>query len=163
MWAQPCLTFVTLWTVALQFPLSMGFPSKNEWVAIFSSRSSSWPRDWTCISFISLHWQTDPLPLIHLEGPVLSEMTSEGWAERGWVERGGRFLTEAGESRQVQGAVRQRVWTAERKGRGSLLARNLLRILTLSQRNEKSLEGFKQGVTWLIWHETRERFGPNPY
>ena len=94
---------------------------------------------------------------------MLSEMTSEGWAERGRMERGGRFLIEAGESRQVQGAVRQRVWTAERKGRGSLLARNLLRILTLSQRNEKSLEGFKQEVTWLIWHETRERFGPNPY
>ena len=33
------------------------------------------------------------------------------------MEREGHFLTEAGESSQVQGAVRQRVWRAERKGR----------------------------------------------
>ena len=34
-----------------------------EQVAIFFSRGSSWPRDWT------LNWQTDSLPLHHLERP----------------------------------------------------------------------------------------------
>ena len=33
--------FVTPWTVAHQAPLSMEFPRKMEWVAIFSSRISS--------------------------------------------------------------------------------------------------------------------------
>ena len=35
-----------------------------EWTAMPSSRGSSWPRDRTCISYISLlHWQADSLPL----------------------------------------------------------------------------------------------------
>ena len=34
-----------------------------EWVAMPSSRGSSWPRDWICISYV-LHWQADSLPLI---------------------------------------------------------------------------------------------------
>ena len=44
----------TPWTVAHQAPLSMGISQarKLEWVAISSSRGSSWPRDWTCISCI---------------------------------------------------------------------------------------------------------------
>ena len=53
---------VTPWTVACQAPLSMGFSRAKilEWVAISSSRGSSWPRDWTCIScvgkWILYHW-----------------------------------------------------------------------------------------------------------
>ena len=45
--------FVTLWTTVLQAPLSMGF-SRQEylWVAMPSSRGSSWPRDWTHISYV---------------------------------------------------------------------------------------------------------------
>ena len=40
--------FATLWTVALQIPLSMDSWGKNtEWVAVPSSRGSSWPKDWT--------------------------------------------------------------------------------------------------------------------
>ena len=37
----------SLWTVALQVPLSMGFSQARilEWVAIFFSRGSSQPRD----------------------------------------------------------------------------------------------------------------------
>ena len=44
----------TPWTVAHQAPLSMGISQarKLEWVAISSSRGSSRPRDWTCISCI---------------------------------------------------------------------------------------------------------------
>ena len=47
--------FATLWPVACQAPLSMGFFKVRilEWVAISSSRASSWPRDRTHISCIS--------------------------------------------------------------------------------------------------------------
>ena len=40
----------TLWTVACQAALSMGFSKARilEWVAMTSSRGSSWPRDPTC-------------------------------------------------------------------------------------------------------------------
>ena len=40
-----------------------------EWVAIFFSRGSAWPRDQTCISCL-LHWQADSLPQHHLGNPV---------------------------------------------------------------------------------------------
>ena len=44
----------TLWTVAYQAPPSMGFSTRIlEWVAVPSSRGSSPPRDWTCISYVS--------------------------------------------------------------------------------------------------------------
>jgi len=34
-----------------------------EGVAMPSSRGSSQPRDWTCVSYINLHWQVGSLPL----------------------------------------------------------------------------------------------------
>ena len=41
----------TLWTVAYQAPLSWNSPARIlEWVAMPSSRGSSWPRDWTQVS-----------------------------------------------------------------------------------------------------------------
>ena len=40
-----------------------------EWVAISSSKGASQPRDQTHVSCISLHWQADSLPLIHLGSP----------------------------------------------------------------------------------------------
>ena len=43
---------VTPWTVALQAPLSMGFPRKKYWTAVSYSRGSFWPKDWTCVSYI---------------------------------------------------------------------------------------------------------------
>ena len=46
--------FAIAWTIAHQASLSIGFPSKNTGVAAISfPRGSSWPRDQTCISFIS--------------------------------------------------------------------------------------------------------------
>ena len=42
--------FATLWTVAHQAPLSIFQARILEWVAISSSRGSSWPRDGTCVS-----------------------------------------------------------------------------------------------------------------
>ena len=56
--------FATLWTVAHQDPLSMGIlqPRILEWVVMPSSRGTSWPRDWTHISWIAggflYHWAT---------------------------------------------------------------------------------------------------------
>ena len=34
------------------------------WVAMPSTRESSPPRDWTCISYVYLHWQAGSLPLV---------------------------------------------------------------------------------------------------
>ena len=47
--------FATLWTVACQAPHSMEFFQARmlEWVAISFSRGSSWPKDWTHVSFVS--------------------------------------------------------------------------------------------------------------
>ena len=44
--------FVTLWTLACQAPLSMGFSRQEYWsgVAVPSSRGPSQPRDPTCVS-----------------------------------------------------------------------------------------------------------------
>ena len=55
----------TLWTVAHQVPLFMRFFQARilEWVAMPSSRGSSWPRNQTCISYVFLHWQVGSLPL----------------------------------------------------------------------------------------------------
>ena len=40
-----------------------------EWVAVSSSRRSSWPRDRTSVSFCLLHWQADSLALGHMRSP----------------------------------------------------------------------------------------------
>ena len=40
-----------------------------EWVAMHSSRGSSWPRDRTCVSRL-LHWQVGSLPLVPLGKPI---------------------------------------------------------------------------------------------
>ena len=39
------------------------------WVVISSSRGSSPPRDWTHVSWVSLHWQVGSLPPSHLGRP----------------------------------------------------------------------------------------------
>ena len=45
-----------------------------EWAAISFSRGSSQPRDQTCVSYISLHWQVGSLPLV-LPGKLTSIYT----------------------------------------------------------------------------------------
>ena len=64
--------FAIPWTVAHQTALSMRFFQARilGWVAMFSSRGSSRPEDWTCLLHL-LHWQVYSLPLSHLESPVL--------------------------------------------------------------------------------------------
>ena len=49
------LQVMTLWPVACQAPLSMGFSRQEYWsgVAMPSSRGSSQPRGWTHVSYIS--------------------------------------------------------------------------------------------------------------
>ena len=47
-----------------------------EWVAISSSRGSSPPRDWTCVSYIYVHWQAPPPGK-----PYDWVMTNGMWAE----------------------------------------------------------------------------------
>ena len=53
--------FVTLWDVAHQASLSMGFPRQEHWSGSgLPSRGSSHPRDGTCIScFASRHFTTE--------------------------------------------------------------------------------------------------------
>ena len=57
---------VTPWIVARQGPLSIGFPRQESWVAICSSKESSQPRDWICVScigrWISYHCATWEAP-----------------------------------------------------------------------------------------------------
>ena len=57
---------VTLWIVACQNSLSLGFFQERilEWVAISSSRGSSLPRDQTCVT-ASPTLQVNSLPLSH--------------------------------------------------------------------------------------------------
>ena len=70
-----------------------------EWVAMPSSRGSSWPRDWICISYV-LHWQADSLPLVPpgkpnqlcilyiLEKPTIFPSASESsFSELSWCLR----------------------------------------------------------------------------
>ena len=48
-----CPTLVTPWTVVSQAPLyGVSQTGILEWVAIYFSRGSFWPRDWTCVSCI---------------------------------------------------------------------------------------------------------------
>ena len=67
--------FATLWIVACQAPLSMGFFQARilEWLAIPSARESSWPRDQTCISCIAGGFFTSE----PLGKPVLQSMGSQ--------------------------------------------------------------------------------------
>ena len=59
--------FATIWTVALQAPLSMGFSRKE---AIPFSRGSSQPRDRIHISCL-LHWLVGSLPLVPPGKPII--------------------------------------------------------------------------------------------
>ena len=73
-WLNHVWRFVTLWIVALQVPLSIGFLGKKlEWVAISSSRGSSWPRDQPCISCVSCIGRQILYHLCHLGSPFLNE------------------------------------------------------------------------------------------
>ena len=72
------MTLVTVWTVAHQAPLSMGFQRQEYWSGfdISFSRRSSWPRDQTCIiscigMWVLYHWVTREAHVIHSSFSVL--------------------------------------------------------------------------------------------
>ena len=48
-----------------------------EWVPMPSRRGSSLPRNWTCISYVYLHWQTGSLPLVKPGKPPVHVGTIE--------------------------------------------------------------------------------------
>ena len=85
--------FATLWTVALQAPLSMGILQARilEWVAVPSSRGSSLSRDWTCVSYVSCFGRLVLYDLHHLGslreamGPVILGERARLWAKSGKV------------------------------------------------------------------------------
>ena len=62
-------SFVIPWMVAHQAPLSNGISQARilEWIAIYFSRGSSWPRDWTHVPCIGkqilYHWATREVQL----------------------------------------------------------------------------------------------------
>ena len=61
-------SFVMLWTVASQTPLSMGFPRKEYWSGLPFPPPGDLPDPGTEPAFLPLLcWQADSLPLCHLE------------------------------------------------------------------------------------------------
>ena len=60
---KSCLTLCDPMDCSLQAPLSMGILQARilQWVAMPSSRGSSWPRDWTRVSFAGRFLTTEPL------------------------------------------------------------------------------------------------------
>ena len=75
-WVLRCFScaqlFATPWTVPHQAPLSMGIlPTARtlEWVAISSSRGSSWPSDWTQVSYVSCTGSWVLYHYFHQKGP----------------------------------------------------------------------------------------------
>ena len=68
--AESCLMFLTLWTIARQAPLSVGFSRKEYWSGlpfpspgIFLTQGLNW---------LLLHWQAGSLPLSHLGSFIFS-------------------------------------------------------------------------------------------
>ena len=62
--------FATLWTVAQQAPLSIGFSGKNTGVGCHCPLlGSSGPRDQPQVSYCLLDWQVGSLPLVPLGKP----------------------------------------------------------------------------------------------
>ena len=63
--------FVTLWTVARQAPLPMGFSRKNTGVGCCALLQGVFPTQGLNLHLLSiLHWQGDSLPLHRLGSPV---------------------------------------------------------------------------------------------
>ena len=82
--------FATPGTIAHRAPLSRGLSRARilEWVAISSSKGSSWPRDRTCISCISCvgrqilyHWATwEAQDVVHMcNGIFLNHKKEQNW------------------------------------------------------------------------------------
>ena len=71
------LLFVTLWTVAHQAPLSMGFSRQEYWSYHFLLRGILLAQGSSLCLLCLLCWQVDSLPLSHLGNPVSWETLSQ--------------------------------------------------------------------------------------
>ena len=69
--------FVTPWTVAHQAPVSMKFSKQEYWSGLPSSRGSSLPRDWTCVSYVSCIGRQVLYHEGHLGRPYKVDMTNQ--------------------------------------------------------------------------------------
>ena len=74
---QSVRLFATPWTVARQAPLSMGFSSPLEWVAVPSSRGSSQSRDGTCVSYTSCIGRQVLYHQHHLGNPMVLDNSTQ--------------------------------------------------------------------------------------
>ena len=64
--------FVTLWTVACQASLSMGFPRQEYWRGLPFPPPGDLPDPGSNLGFLRLlHWQADSLPLYHPGSPKM--------------------------------------------------------------------------------------------
>ena len=61
--------FVTLWTVAHQGPLTMGFPRQEHWSGLPFPPAGDFANQGLDLSL--LHWQVDSLLLSHQESPLM--------------------------------------------------------------------------------------------
>ena len=77
--AQLCLTLATLWTVAHQVPLSMGFPRQGCWSGLPFSTPGNLPNPGT--ELVSPALQVDSLPLCHVGSPP----SCIGLSESKWI------------------------------------------------------------------------------
>ena len=70
--------------VAHQALLSMGFPRQEYWSGLLFSPAGDLhhPGIRTHVSYVSVHWWVDSLPLCHLRSPQLTEQTENGDSER---------------------------------------------------------------------------------
>ena len=67
---SPVLFFATPWTVALQAPLSMGFPRQEYWSGLPCPLPEDLPDPGSNLCLLGLlHWQVASLPLVHLGSP----------------------------------------------------------------------------------------------
>ena len=70
-WIQSYPNSATLWTVAHQAPLSLGFSRQEHWSGLLCSPPGDRPDPQMDAI---LHWQVDSLPLSHLGSPVYTYM-----------------------------------------------------------------------------------------
>ena len=91
-WLQSCSTLVTLWTVAHQAPLSMGFSRQEHWSGCHALLQEIFPIQGLNPHYLGLlHWQASSLPLAPLgklqwssysalkRGEILTHILRCGW------------------------------------------------------------------------------------
>ena len=90
--------FATLWTIAHQAPFSMGILQARilEWAAMPSSRESSPPMVWTCVSYVSCSGRQVLLPLAPPGKPGFFSIGSKTVTTSNWLMMERAFWGEVG-------------------------------------------------------------------